>query len=86
MEGARVIDFVQIGIAVTGTVAVFLTQCERIEWRRFACIFGMLGQPCWLYAAWKADQTGVLFVSVLYAMAWAKGIHTHWLKGLTWSR
>ena len=76
----------QIGIALTGAVAVFLTQCENENLRRYACLFGAAGQPFWFIAAWKAGQMGVLFVSVLYALAWAKGIHTHWLKDLTWSR
>jgi hypothetical protein len=48
----------QIGIAVSGVVAVWLTQDKRESWRRWACIFGMLGQPFWFYAAWKAEQMG----------------------------
>lgn len=70
----------QIGIALTGAIAVFLTQSQSEKWRRWACVFGALGQPFWLYAAWKAQQMGVLFVSVLYALAWAKGVWQHWIK------
>lgn len=71
----------QIGIALTGVVAVFLTQSKSEQLRRYACLFGMAGQPFWFYAAWKAGQMGVLFVSFLYAFAWAKGVYTHWIKG-----
>lgn len=71
----------QIAIALTGAVAVFLTQSQSANLRRFACLFGIVGQPFWFMAAWKAQQMGVLFVSVLYALAWAKGVHTHWIKG-----
>lgn len=71
----------QIGIALTGAVAVFLTQSKSESLRRYACLFGMAGQPFWFIAAWDAQQMGILFVSCLYALAWAKGVHMHWLKG-----
>lgn len=74
------IDVAQIGIALTGAVAVFLTQSSTANLRRYACLFGMVGQPFWFMAAWKAGQMGVLFVSFLYALAWAKGVHTHWFR------
>lgn len=71
----------QIGIALTGAIAVFLTQSASANVRRYACIFGIVGQPFWFMAAYKAGQAGVLFVSVLYAAAWAKGFYTHWISG-----
>ena len=37
----------QIGIAFSGVLAVWLTQDKRERWRRWACIFGLLGQPFW---------------------------------------
>lgn len=70
----------QIGIAFTGAVAVFLSQDSRETWRRWACIFGMAGQPFWFYATFKAEQWGMFALCVLYAAAWARGINTHWLK------
>ena len=33
----------QLGILVTGVIAVWLTQHKRESWRRWACIFGLLG-------------------------------------------
>ena len=69
----------QVGILVTGVIAVWLTQHKRESWRRWACIFGLLGQPFWFYAAWKAEQWGILGISVLYTYAWARGIWTYWL-------
>src|SRR5690349_4659559 len=49
----------QIGITLSGVIAVWLTQDKRIAWRRWACIFGMFAQPFWFYAAWKAEQWGI---------------------------
>jgi hypothetical protein len=40
----------------------------------------MLGQPCWFYASWKAEQWGIFAVSVLYALAWMKGLWIHWIR------
>ena len=69
----------QIGIALGGAIAVWLTQDKRESWRRWASIFGMLGQPFWFYATWKAEQWGILALCTLYAYAWARGVWTHWL-------
>jgi hypothetical protein len=70
----------QIGIAFSGVIAVWLTQDKRESWRRWACIFGMLGQPFWFYAAWKAEQWGIFALSTLYTYAWARGLWVHWLR------
>jgi hypothetical protein len=69
----------QIGIALSGVIAVWLTQDKRESWRRWACIFGILGQPFWFYAAWSAEQWGIFALCMLYAYAWARGLWTHWL-------
>jgi hypothetical protein len=70
----------QIGIAFSGVIAVWLTQDKRESWRRWACIFGMLGQPFWFYAAWKAEQWGIFALCMLYTYAWARGFLVHWLR------
>jgi hypothetical protein len=70
----------QIGIALSGVIAVWLTQDKRESWRRWACIFGMLGQPFWFYATWKAEQWGIFALCTLYTYAWARGVWTHWLS------
>jgi len=69
----------QIGIALSGLIAVWLTQDERESWRRWACVFGILGQPFWFYAAWSAEQWGIFALCLLYSYAWARGLWTHWL-------
>lgn len=70
----------QIAIALTGAVAIFLTQDSRASVRRWACIFGMCGQPFWIYAAWTAGQYGILALTLLYTAAWAKGIWVNWVQ------
>lgn len=70
----------QIGIALFGVLAIVLTQSRCAHRRRWACIAGMLGQPFWYWSAWHAGQMGVLFVSVLYTLAWGRGIWQHWIR------
>ena len=69
----------QIAIAFLGALAAWLSQARTDSFRRWACIFGILGQPFWFYAAWQADQWGIFAVSVLYALAWMKGLWIHWI-------
>lgn len=69
----------QIGIALTGVTAIFLSQCKSEELRRYACLFGLAGQPFWFSAAISAEQWGILALNCLYAVAWAKGVWVHWL-------
>jgi hypothetical protein len=69
----------QIGIALTGVTAIFLTQSKREYLRRYACLFGMAGQPFWFWSAISAEQWGVTALCVLYSLAWAKGCWQHWV-------
>jgi nicotinamide riboside transporter PnuC len=71
---------VQILIAVLGIAAVWLSQDERYNRRKYACIFGLIGQPLWLYTTWKAEQWGIFFLSIVYTFAWAKGFYLYWME------
>lgn len=70
----------QLGIALFGVTAVFLSQDSRESWRRWACVAGLLGQPFWFYATWKAGQWGILALCFVYALSWARGVRTYWWK------
>lgn len=72
--------FAQIGIALTGVTAIFLTQSKSREMQRCACIFGLAGQPFWIWSAVSAQQWGILALTTLYAFAWAKGVWMYWLR------
>lgn len=74
------ISFDQIGIMLTGVVAIFLTQSKHESWRRYACLFGLAGQPFWIYASWSAQQWGIVFITGLYTLAWARGLWSHWIS------
>lgn len=70
----------QIAIGLTGVVAIFLTQCESLAWRRYACLFGLVGQPAWFYATWKAGQWGIFGISFLYLFSWLLGFWRYWIR------
>lgn len=70
----------QIMIAATGVIAVFLTQQKNAEMKRYACLFGMAGQPFWFYAAWTADQWGIFILCLFYTYSWGLGIKNYWLR------
>ena len=76
----------QIFIAVTELVAISLLQDKRNEFRKWACIFGILGQPFWFYSSYQAGQWGAFILCFFFTAAWCKGIKDYWLtpeKGMT---
>lgn len=70
----------QIGIAICGVTAVFLSQDSRATWRKWSCIFGLIGQPFWFYTAYTHEQWGIFALSFLYTFSWARGFKTNWIK------
>ena len=73
----------QIGIALTGMIAIWLTQQPREKWKKYACLFGISGQPFWFYSAFTTEQWGILVLSIFYTYAWWIGIRHHWLTKST---
>ena len=70
----------QIAIALTGATAVWLSQDQREAWRRWACIFGLIGQPFWFYSAYSAQQWGIFALCFLYTFSWARGFKNNWMR------
>lgn len=71
----------QIFIATFGLTAIWLSQDKRPNWARWACVFGLLGQPFWFYSMYQTEQWGILLLCVFYTLAWARGVRSHWLGG-----
>lgn len=68
----------QILIAITGTIAIWLTQQHREKWKRYAGIIGLLGQPAWLISSYQSELWGVFAMSIFYTYAWCLGIKNSW--------
>lgn len=71
----------QIVIAICGIASVWLSQDSRRSWQRFACLFGLIAQPFWMYATWQAQQWGIFLLAFVYAAGWLRGVRTYWLAG-----
>lgn len=74
------IDVAQLGIAFTGATAIMLTQSQHESRRRYACLFGLAGQPFWFATAYTHQQWGVLGLCFLYGFSWAKGVWQWWVR------
>lgn len=73
-------SFDQIGIALTGVIAIWLSQDKSHGLRRYACLFGLIGQPFWFYSSFVAEQWGIFVLCFFYTYAWWKGFKNHWLN------
>lgn len=69
----------QLAIALTGVVAIWLSQDKRESWRRYACLFGLVGQPFWFYSAYSTEQWGIFILCIFYTWAWFKGVLNNWI-------
>ena len=69
----------QIGIGLTGGVAIFLSQGKTDSVRRYACLFGLAGQPFWFYTTYVNEQWGIFVLSFVYAWSWYRGLKHYWI-------
>ena len=69
----------QIFIALFGVTAVTLSQSDIAARRRWASVFGLVGQPFWFYAAWESQQWGIFALSFLYTLSWAKCFYSNFI-------
>jgi len=65
-------------IALTGGASAWLVHDKRKTWRLWACIFALIGQPFWFYAAWKAQQWGIFTIDLVFTLGWLKGFWSNW--------
>ncbi len=70
----------QIAIAITGILAIWLSQDQRIQRRKYACWFGLAGQPFWFYVSYQQEQWGIFALTFFYTFAWLKGLKCNWLN------
>ena len=70
----------QLTIVFTGATAVGLSQTNSAKLRKFAPIFGLMGQPAWFYATFTAEQWGIFAISFVYLALWIMGFYNHWIR------
>lgn len=70
----------QIAIAGFGTIAAWLSQDHRENWRKWASVFGLCGEPFWIHSAWASGQWGIMALCSLYTLAWIRGFYNGWIR------
>lgn len=68
----------QLFICIFGFIAVFLSQQKNKKGQKFACIFGLAGQPFWFYSTLQAEQWGIFVLSIFYTWCWCLGLKNNW--------
>jgi hypothetical protein len=63
----------QIAIAVLSFAAITMVASTG-PWHRWGFVLGLISQPLWLIATWRARQWGMLALSVFYFGVWIQGI------------
>lgn len=71
----------QYVITLTSSIAIFLSQSTNCNLSRYACFFGLAGQPFWMFTAMSHDQWGIFMSSIVFTCAWLKGLMNHWFVG-----
>lgn len=69
----------QICIALTSLTAIYLSQQSNANYHKYACLFGLAGQPFWFYTTWQAAQWGIFMMSFFYTYSWLLGFRRYWL-------
>jgi hypothetical protein len=70
----------QFIIAVTELIALWLIQSNDDKYRKYACIFGLFGQPFWFYSSYIAHQWGTFALCFFFTAAWFKSLYEYWLS------
>jgi len=70
----------QLAIAFFGVAAVWVSQSKDYHQRRWAPVFGLLGQPFWFFETIGSEQWGMVAISVCYTWAWSRGFYLHWIR------
>lgn len=70
----------QTYIALFGVTAIALSQSKQVKYQKWACVFGLIGQPFWFYTSYRTQQWGIFALCFLYSAAWTRGAYNHWIK------
>lgn len=67
----------QIIITFTGIPAIYLSQHQKFKFRKYASVFGLIGQPFWIYSSYNSEQWGIFILSFVFTAVWLLGFYNH---------
>ncbi len=71
---------IQLIIAITGLTALALTQFPVPDhWRKFAPVFGLIGQPFWIMSTYNSPEWGIFILCCCYLVVWIIGFYRAWI-------
>lgn len=74
MFAAEYLDgLLQVAITVLSLAAIAMISTTG-PWHRWGFVVGLISQPFWIAATWRAHQWGMLALSVIYVFVWIFGI------------
>jgi len=63
----------QVAITVLSLAAIAMISTTG-TWHRWGFVVGLISQPFWILATWRARQWGMFGLSVIYVFVWIFGI------------
>lgn len=73
-------NLIQIILLFLSGTAIYLSQHEKYNKNKYACLFGLASSPFWLFTAFNASQWGILLLSTYCTYSWFTGLTKYWLK------
>jgi len=73
----------QAVIAVFGVAAIVLSQDRRLSRRRWSSVFGLCSQPAWFLETIQGEQWGMVFLTVVYTIAWGPRLRDALVRACT---
>jgi len=70
--------YIDFAIILTSVMAIFMSQSKA--YHKYSSLFGLMGQPFWIYTTYNNRQVGMLVISVLYTIGWGYGFWKAWIK------
>lgn len=72
----RIDVLLQVAIGVLTIVSLWLITSDG-PYARWGHVLGLVSQPFWIAATWRARQWGMLFVALMLVGLWLRGIANH---------
>lgn len=71
-------DLVQGIMMILGCTSIYALTSKSRKVRKVGSIVGLLNEPLWFYAAWVANQWGIMVLVAVYAVMYVRGIINNW--------
>lgn len=64
----------QFLIALLGFTAISFATSKNDKLRRQACLYGLAGQPFWIYSTLHTQSIGMFLITLGYTVVWGRAV------------